>query len=444
MNVRCFASFEEAAFLRDEVDALNQLSERPDPFSTFGFFETFSRHDEYFPAGRGRRLWFLTAFSAGQLIGYLALKQVAHRVMGVQTFTLGLLVTHDTDRPHLVARPEHLRQASEAFYAYLLGRKQDWSLLEFHQQDDTSPLFPPPAAVDLKGYRVRQWPSLENCTIPVRWDSLGAYFKALPKKYRSNLARQMRNLLAAGQVELLSSSDPASTPALFELCLGIEPRSWKVQANANIGRHPARVAFFRSLLDAGQPMRVSIQILLLDGLPIAGIISGAFGAGLYALHIVYDDRVNRFAPGSAMLLMGMRQAIDGHCAFFNLLSGFGYYKARWLAEMTPTRIAQIYRAGSLLFWHRRFGDWKRRLFGSKSSAAPAQFNPARREAGERELDAAESGTAPALPCSAEERERISALMADARAGRCEYLSSAELARVMPMETQRVRGDLAQA
>jgi CelD/BcsL family acetyltransferase involved in cellulose biosynthesis len=271
----------------------------------------------------------------------------------------------------------------------------------------------------------------------VRWDTLDAYFKSFSKKFRSNVSRQMRSLLAAGEVEYLASSDPATTPALFELYHSIEPRSWKSRAGVAISRYPQWVEFFKGLLDARQPMRVSIQVLLLDGVPIAGLINGEFMKGLYALHMVYDERLSRLAPGSAMLLMGMRQAIDGRYAFFNLLSGFGYYKARWQAQMTETRIAQIYRAGSLLFWRRVLGDWKRRVFPARPKEAPALFNPLRRDVSEHECEQTGLDSVPKLPLSDEERERIAALIAEVRKGRGEFLSAAGLAAVMPFETQRV-------
>jgi len=434
IEVRCFGSLDEAAFLRDEINALNLASARPDPFSSFEFFENFFRNDEFCASGHGIGLWFLTAFLDGRFVGYLPLKEVTRKVMGIQTSTLGFFITHDTDRPHLVARPEYLSQVSEAFYAYLLGRKREWSFLEFQQQDDTSSLFPPPATVDLKGYLVRQWSSLENGTINVRWDSLHEYFKAMSKKFRSNVRRQLRCLLGAGDVELLASSDPDTTPLLFELCRSIEPRSWKSQAKADIGRHPKRVEYFKGLLDAQQPMRVSIQVLLLDGIPIAGLITGAFMKGLYALHIVYDDRLSQLAPGSALLLMGMRQAINNHYAFFNLLSGFEYFKVRWLAEITRTRVAQIYRVGGLLFWRRVFGDWKRWMFSAKPDETPIRFNPIRRDVSERDDEKTEPGEIQKPDISPEERKHIAALIAKVRKGQGEFLSTAELAAIMPFET----------
>ena len=437
IEVRCFGSLEEAAFLREDVNALNRAGTRPDPFSTFEFFENFLRYEKFFPQDQNLRLWFLAAFDAGRLVGYMALKQLTHKVLGLRASKIDFLVTHDADRPQLVARPEHALAVSEAFYAYLLERKREWSFLEFRQQDAASPLFPPPAAARLKGYLVREWPSLDNGTIPLRWDTLDAYFKSFSPKFRSNVSRQMRSLLAAGEVEYLASSDPAITPALFELYHSIEPRSWKSRAGAAIGRYPQWVEYFKGLLDARQPMRVSIQLLLLDGVPVAGFISGAFMKRLYALHMVYDDRLSRLAPGSALLLMAMRQAIDGRYALFNLLSGFGYYKVRWQAQMTETRIAQIYRAGSLLFWRRVLGDWKRRVFSARPNEAPVLFNPLRRDVGERESEQAERGKIPRLPISHEERERIAALIAEVRKGQGEFLSAAELAALMPFETQRV-------
>ena len=434
IEVRCFGSLEEAAFLRDEVNALNRAGMRPDPFSTFEFFENFLRYDRSFP--QGLRLWFLSAFNAGRLVGYMALKQMTHKVLGLRASKLDFLVTHDVDRPQLVVRPEHALEVSEAFYAYLLDHKREWSFLELRHQDAASPLFPPPAAVKLKGYWVRQWPGMDNGTIHLRWGTLEAYFKSFSKKFRSNVSRQMRTLLAAGEVECLASSDPATTPALFELYHSIEPRSWKARPGVAIGRYPEWVEYFKGLLDARQPMRVSIQVLLLDGVPIAGLICGAFMNGLYALHIVYDDRLGRLAPGSAMLLMGMRQAIDGRYAFFNLLSGFGYYKVRWQAQLTETRVAQIYRVGRLLFWRRVFGDWKRWVFSAKSKETPALFNPMRRDAGESEGEQTQLGKVSTFRISPEERERVAAQIAEVRKGQGEFLSAAELAAVMPFETQR--------
>jgi CelD/BcsL family acetyltransferase involved in cellulose biosynthesis len=434
--IRCVHDLAEAEPLREAINALNLAAARPDPFSTFEFYRNHLRNTALFAPGR-QQLWLLLAFQDGELIGYLALKQVTHRVLGLRARKLDFLTGDTADRPHLVTRPEAAAAVGAAVYAYLLSRRREWSLLEFQQQDPMSELQPPAQAVS-GACRCRQWPTLPNGTIALQWDSIAAYFAALSKKARSNVSRQMRSLLAAGEVQLLTSSDPQSTAALFELYRAIEPHSWKVHGGGAIGSDRQSLDYYTGLLAPGQPMQVWIQVLLLDGQPIAGLITGAFGHDLHALHIVYDERVARLAPGSAILLMGVRLAIGRGCRAFNLLRGFGYYKTRWLAQMSETCSVQVYRIGTPFHWRRVLGDLRRRWFGRWSGAAAAAdaalFNPARREA---EPGGAECpGAAGAPEIGAAERARYSELIAQARRGPGEFLSAAQLAAVLPFETAR--------
>jgi hypothetical protein len=177
-------------------------------------------------------------------------------------------------------------------------------------------------------------------------------------------------------------------------------------------------------------MRISIQILLLNGVPIAGLITGAFMQGLYALHVVYDGRLHRLSPGSAILLLGVRQAIDGRYAFFNMLSGFGYFKARWLAQITETRVVQLYRVGTLLSLRRRLGDLKRSLVAVESKTTRLLFNPTRRAVDD--VPAA----MPELEPSEDIRRCVTAAIEAIRFGCGEVLSAAGLAAVLPFETSR--------
>jgi hypothetical protein len=433
ISVRCFESLDAASFLRDDINELNRLSARPDPFSSFEFLDNFFRHDSSFVDRRHARLWFLTAFDGDRLVGYLALKQEGRRILGLRSGTLGFLVAHDGDRPHVVARPGHLGPVCQAFCTYALGHGGQWNLLEFHQQDSTSPLWTPPPALDRPGYRLRQWPNRENCTIRVRWPSLRDYVAALPKKFRSNLGRQLRAMFAAGQIEWLASSDPATTPALYELYRTVEAGSWKSLSKDPIGAQARRPAYVLGLLDGRQPMRASIQLLLLDRRPIAGLLSGAFQDGLYALDIVYDSRLSAMAPGSAMLLMAMRHAIDGRFSFLNLLSGFAYYKVSWLADVIETRAVQIYRAGSLPYWSRLIGDAMRRLFKAGAPAAREHFNPLRRLMIQRRSGSSTPAPQPDVQWSGAQRSLVDALIARAGDGCLEYLDGCALQALLPFE-----------
>ncbi|HUR40003.1 MAG TPA: GNAT family N-acetyltransferase [Verrucomicrobiae bacterium] len=431
IEVRCCHSLSDAAPVRVAMDALNRASARPDPFSTFEYYENRLRIAVRFPPAPGLRLWLLLAFRNGALIGYAALKQTRHRVLGLHAAKLDWLTAGVADRPHLVARPEDAVEVGAAIHAYLLQRRREWSLLEFEQQEESSPLRRLPAAAAAE-CRVREWPSPANGTIPIRWASLAAYFAALPKKSRSNVSRQMRTLLAEGEVRLLTSSAPQAAGAMFALYRGIEQHSWKARAATGVGQSAELLAYYAGLMEPVQPMKLTFQLLLLDGAPIAGLICGSFGDGLHALRIAYDERLARLAPGSAMLLMGVRQAIEGGYRFFNLSRGSGYYKARWLAEMRETRIVQVYRVGTPYYVRRALGDLWRRVAGR--GGPPPAFNPARRE-----VEAARPGpSAPSWsPGEVPERLRHAALVSQVLRSPAEFLSTAELAAILPFAARRI-------
>ena len=433
VTIRCLHALAEIAALRPQINALNLASARPDPFSTFEFYENLLRRSSSLSGGTRSRVWFLAAFMDRELVGYLALEEVTDRVLWRPIKRLGFLVAHDADRPHVVAKAENIGVVTEMFYEYLRDHRREWDLLELQQQDSASTLYPPPPGVTLTGCWVRHWPNLDNGTIRVRWRTLQEYFDALAPKFRSNFLRQMRKLLASGETQLLTSSDPASTPALLELYCSIEKRSWKSATELTVGGTPERLDYFRALLDPRQPMQAVIQVLVLDGVPVAGLISGAFAGpahkGLYALHIVFDQSLSSTGPGSAILMMGMRYAIAGRFAFFNLLSGFGYYKTRWLADMTATRCAQIYRVGSLAFWRRLLGDTQRWL-AARAPLAVRRLLPATQS---RDLDDLRQDRSErrAPPVTVAERAAFRALIEAARGGNCEWLSTPELIAAMP-------------
>lgn len=441
MDVQCLHTLTQAEPFRADMDALNLASPRPDPFSSFAYYQHhLAIARQFTPPADAATLWLLLAFRDRTLVGYLALKRRRQRVLGMPATTLDLLTAHVADRPHLVARAADQCSVAEACYRYLLGRRRDWSLLEFQQQGPDSPLLNPPAEASGGGLHRRDWPNMANGTIPLAWATTAAYFAALSKKARSNVGRQMRALLAAGEVEVLASSDAKTRAVLFELYQGIEAHSWKTGVGGAIGSDPQRLAHYRGLMAPGQPMQLHIQILLLDGVPIAGLISGAFERGLYALHIVYDERVARLAPGSAIFWMGMRRAIEGGYRYFDLLWGFGYYKTRWLAEMSETRSLRLYQSGSPLLWKRLLGDFRRRYLGGQGEDDSSRGNPLRPRAEAAETAGPEPPPEQPLPDLADtaQRQRYAELRRRILGGDGEFLGAVELAAAMPFPTGRDR------
>jgi CelD/BcsL family acetyltransferase involved in cellulose biosynthesis len=427
LRVRAYRSLAEAAPLRAELDALNRASRRPSPFDTFTYLETFVAHDEF--ERPGQRILLLVAFDGASPVGYLPLRRVPERLLGVPFQAIRFLTTHDSDRPRAVAHPDDEARCCEAFYRHLFEVERGFSFLELQEQDAESKLLRPPGAIDRGRYRVRLFPNNPNAAISTAYPSLGAYLRALSHGLRKKLRRQVRALFDAGEIELVSSGDPSALPALFDLYLDLERRSWKAQVDGHIGRHPERMAFFRRLLEPDQPMKVAIRLLLLGGLPVAGIITGAFAGRLYGLEEAFDDGYRDLSPGNTMMLLTVREAIVGGYPSLNLLGNYAYYKSRWLATITETQAVQLFRTGSLIHLKALAGDAWRRL-RPPFTQREADFNLAKKGGGE------EPPGAP--PPRREERERAQAtLRALAAAGaKLDRLGGEALRRALPFETSR--------
>jgi hypothetical protein len=436
VKVECLHTLGEVAILRTQINELNARSARPDPFSTFEYYEAVLNSDPGFQTGGQSSLWFLVAYRGDAPIGVLALKRTASKVLWRRCFTLDFLVGHDTDRPHVVATDSNYSAVIEAFYLYLRGRP-DWDLLELQQQapDSCWPRYLDSAP--MRGMWRKSWPTMQNHTIRLRWNSIADYADALSKRVRSETRRQLRRLLALGELRLLSSTDPSSTGALFELYCMLERHSWKALTPLSVDSDASRAALTIGLLGAQPTLETEIHILLLDNAPIAGLINLSLSGSSresYALQVAFDARYATYSPGSAMLLLGIRSAIEARFEAYNLLSGFGYYKSKLLADATATQSIQLYRGVSPLLWRRLLGDARRRLLRRKVeergiAVRDGMLNEAGMEDGTR---------------NPEERARAGVLIGRALQGRCEYLTTDELAALMPLGVTAGKGGNATA
>jgi CelD/BcsL family acetyltransferase involved in cellulose biosynthesis len=408
VSVRCLTQLDELRPFREALDALNGQSRAPDAFATFAFYQSYLAHHPQ------TEMRFLTAWEGDRPLGHLALRRTCERFWGTQHPKLEFLAARDVDAPRMVCRPEDEARCAQGFYRYLLARDQDWSMVELRQQYPDSPMLRIPAGVDSRGHRLRLFASKENATIPVsRFSSLAAFHRACSKKHRNNMSRSVRQLLDAGRVQHVSSDDPSATPALLDLYATIEGRSWKREE---------RSAFFRGLLAPAQPLRISIELILLDDVPIAGLINGAFGRTLYALQIVHDEAFAELSPGTAALMLGVRRAIEGGFANYNLLSGFAYYKTRWLAELRPSQSVQIFRLRSAHDFKAHLGELRRGIVAAPPSH---KFNVTKREI----------PSAPGRAVNPAERARIASLLGTIPRDRSVWLDADDLRRIMPFETR---------
>lgn len=398
VSVRALRTLAEVNALRGPIDVLNLESRRPCPFSTYEYLETFLAHDEY--AATGDELLFLVAFDEGEVIGYLPLRKNRVHALGVVPFTrVGVLISHDTDRPHLIARPEDEPRCAAAMYEHLLEREPSWSVLDLALQDAESALHAVPKLNPLR-FWAREFENMPVSRLALRARSVPEYLRGLTGHQRKALNRSVRKTLTAGRAEAISSSGPAETAALLELYLDLEQRSWKAAALAGISRHPERIAFFRALAGPEQPMRLAVHLLLLDDLPVSGAVTGAFGGVMHGLETCFDQDAEATECGHVAVLLAIRQAMVGGLDELNLNGNYAYNKAHFGGVVTPTRAVQLFKVGSPPWVHAQAGELKRRLLPAQP-VAPS-FNPERR---------AWEHAAEVRPARLEERESARSVLA---------------------------------
>ena len=429
LQVRVLRSLEGEPLLEGQLDALNMASRRPTPFNGRDFLRTFMQHDEF--AGPDQEIRLLAAVENDRLVGFLPLRKRPAQALGRTEAKLEFYITHDNDRPTLVARPEDEARCAAAFWHHLFAGPRDWSIIELSNVEDGAALLQLPAKK--AGAYARVLDGAPTAIIPTNQGDVKVWYESLKKSWRHTVGRLGRKLLGAGNVEVVSCHDVRASHRLLDLYLDLERRSWKVKHG--VGRTPERIALHRRLCEPDSEFKLSFQFVLLDGVIIAGMIHGDFPGVLYGMETCYDDAYEKLGPGHLIYLMSIREAILRGAPSLNEFADFAYYKAYWGAELVPTKTLQVFRFGSAHWLKARLGEIKRRLAGSYLGRKSGRFNTVKRTVEESEGEGGEAAETTETIAPARDAERAlasSVLAALASEGvALERLAGPELVAALP-------------
>ncbi|MDP2271776.1 MAG: GNAT family N-acetyltransferase [Archangium sp.] len=389
------------------MEKVNAASHRASLFSSPAWLRHFLAHDVDF-LERGAKPYILTAWEGSALKGYLPLK------VSPDGRTLSSLITLEVERPRVVSAPEDDERVTQAFLRALLHRGDEWELLEFVQQDETSPLFPGPAELGSRHW-LRRLGDRQNNVLALPFTDSASYAASLSKNMRHSTKKQLKGLLSSPGLSLITAKTAASCTALFEVFLDIEQRSWKARVEATVGR---REKTYRAAI-ADPSVETAACIACLDGVPMAGSVWVHYGRHTYHLQTIYAETHEALAPGTLMTWVTIADAIDRKSVAFDMLPDFSHYKARWGAKTIETHSVQIFRVGSRRHLRAVAGDFWRRVDPRNAQAAAAGKNPYKVAAGK-----------PAAPTRVDSA-RLSALLEVARAAGATEQNAATLAARSP-------------
>jgi CelD/BcsL family acetyltransferase involved in cellulose biosynthesis len=366
-----------------QIDRLNALSSRCNPFLSAAFLRCYALRAEYHVPGSEERLYLI--WEGERLIGIAPLRSsIENMSPGIgplhwRGVRLRVLAPLDTERPGILAAPEDQARVAAMLINHVCTWEGAWGLLEFVGQLPGTPLYEAVHAAANGTFRARDIQVEPYTEIAVVWDDVAAYFRSLAKKMRSNISRQARRLFAHGQVELVLAEGPQAATAWFESYCDLDSRSWKHGTQSSIQRHPRRVRFYREIAAGRAGLEPSFIGIVLDGVLIAGLLNGSNSAavpgghGTWCLEMAYDESRADLGPGQLLLLLAMAEAIRRGDRFLSFMQNFAHYKQRWGATQIPVVNVQLLRRASLHNVRARVGEWSKKLVAKRAATtAPAE------------------------------------------------------------------------
>lgn len=380
-----------------DIDRLNALCGRHNPFLSARFLRCYAVEAEYYTPGQGESLYLIreAAGSADErLIGIAPLRRSIENLgpslgaLGLRGMRMTVLAPLDTERPGLLSAPEDEARVAAALVEHLCTRERDWGLLEFAGQLPGTPLYEAVHAVTNRRFRARDIEVEPYTEVTIVWRDLHSYFRSLAKKMRSNISRQARRLFAHRQVDIVLAEGADAVSTWFDPYCDLDSRSWKHGTESSIQRDSRRVRFYREIAAGRGGLDPSFIAVLLDGVLIAGLLIGSNSSespaahGAWCLEMAYDESRADLGPGQLLLLLAMGEAIRRGDRFLSYLQNFAYYKHRWGATPIPVVNVQLLRRASLHNLRAALGDLRRQLkrarpvTGHGVAAAPTEAGAA--------------------------------------------------------------------
>ena len=158
----------------------------------------------------------------------------------------------------------------------------------------------------------------------------------LTTKYRRNNRRKLKNLQQLGTVNFSSARNFPDLKSAFDDFVDTEASSWKGRAGTALRYDDARRKFYEDLLVRfGVAGQCVIDVLTLDGKPIAAQFAIISGATYNLLKIGYDSAFSAHSPGVLLLDWTLRE-YSGHPTIRQISFVTG---ARWNDDWAPSKLA---------------------------------------------------------------------------------------------------------
>jgi CelD/BcsL family acetyltransferase involved in cellulose biosynthesis len=306
-------------------------------FQSLDWLEVYWRHFD-----EGQTLRVLVVSSDGRPMGILPLVVLTeHTKVGplrVLTYPL-----HNWGSYYGPIGPEP-RETLVAGLQYILASRHDWDMIELRWSgigaSDREQTESAMRTVGLQAYRT-VWDQTAVIDLPDSWDT---YWASRTKKWRCSVNRWQRRLADCGEVSYLryrprGESHGEGDPRwdLYDACEELARRSWQGSSTSGTTlSHESVRPFLRDVHAAAARVgAVDLNLLLLNGRPLAFAYNYQWRGSVYGLRMGYDAEVSRQGPGNVLFAWAIRDSIERGDYFHDMGVGSLDIKRHFLTRVVP-------------------------------------------------------------------------------------------------------------
>jgi CelD/BcsL family acetyltransferase involved in cellulose biosynthesis len=331
LRVREINDVEELAGYRPDWDALLRRTEGATFFQSLAWLEVFWRH-----FGREQTLRVLVVSDAGTTVGILPLV-VSSEATRLGPFRVLTYPLHDWGTFYGPIGPQPAATLL-AGLKHVAETTRDWELLDLRWVDrDGADRRETEEVMRAAGFPPSEqgWARAAVIRMDCGWDD---YWQSRPRKWRENAWRDRRRIGATGRATYLryrpegeAAGDADPRWDLYDACLRIAAASWQGSAgNGTTLSHDAVKEYLRDThLAAVRSAAVDMNLLAIDGVPVAFAYNYRFAGSLYGLRMGYDPKTAPPGAGAYLERAMIEDSFRRGDRYFDLGVGSLYGKRHW-------------------------------------------------------------------------------------------------------------------
>ena len=193
------------------------------------------------------------------------------------------------------------------------------------------------------GWKIESQPWSESAYISLKQGE-DVFFKAIPKKLRTNTNRAENGLGRLGNLEFKEVSSSVDWESWFERCLILESESWKGQAGTAISQQKNEEKFYWRVVRAERDLgRMKLYVLMLDDELIGFNLLLQSEKTYYGMKMSFRSDLAKYSPGNVLQRLVLRDLFaEGNADKLDMLDPVTPWKMRWATGTQELMRIRVY------------------------------------------------------------------------------------------------------